>query len=205
MRTWPFQASEKPSFHGSEQGAQGGAVNPRSAAQPEGAEASTARVLGYAPRRAAQAGLTGGADRSSRLRSETKVERGEKAGPAVRLHLRTGRLFSGPAGTGSRPATRQSSKRSVPGGASRPIFALETPCETTPQEPRETRVKAGRYYDRTKDFHRRWRWRWQFLKRREKDARESRFNAYAWRTGFVPTKNAATDKYIPRRTCESTF
>jgi hypothetical protein len=51
-------------FINGEEGAQGGAVKLRSGAEPQGAEASTARFWVYAPGRAAQAGLTGGADRS---------------------------------------------------------------------------------------------------------------------------------------------
>jgi len=38
-----------------------------------GRESEHGAGLGYAPRRAAQAGLTGGAERSSRLRRETAV------------------------------------------------------------------------------------------------------------------------------------
>jgi hypothetical protein len=42
--------------------------------------------LGYAPRRAAQAGLTGGADRSGRLRLETNLKK-EDQPKAVPLNL----------------------------------------------------------------------------------------------------------------------
>jgi hypothetical protein len=50
--------TKKHSFHNWRgEGAQGGAVNLRSGAEPQGAEASTARFWLYAPRRAAQAGL----------------------------------------------------------------------------------------------------------------------------------------------------
>ena len=45
----------------------------RSGAEGRGSEHRA--VLGYAPRRAAQAGLTGGADRSLRLRRETNVRK----------------------------------------------------------------------------------------------------------------------------------
>ena len=51
-----------------------------------GAEASTAGFLGYAPRKAAQAGLTEGADRSARLRRETNVRK-EDQPKAVPLNL----------------------------------------------------------------------------------------------------------------------
>ena len=60
-----YRPIKKHSFHnwrGKER--KGGAVNLRSGAEPEGAEAITARFWVYAPRRAAQAGLTGGAERS---------------------------------------------------------------------------------------------------------------------------------------------
>src|SRR5580704_18036928 len=56
----------------------------RSGAYERGSEHGA--VLGYAPRRAAQAGLTGGADRSGRLRRETNVRK-EDQPKAVPLNL----------------------------------------------------------------------------------------------------------------------
>lgn len=56
----------------------------RSGAEGRGSEHGA--VLGYAPRRAAQAGLTGGADRSGRLRREANVRK-EDQPKAVPLNL----------------------------------------------------------------------------------------------------------------------
>jgi len=54
----PLQANKKHSFHNWRVKERRAALS-ISEAEPKGAEASTARFLGYAPRRAAQAGFTG--------------------------------------------------------------------------------------------------------------------------------------------------
>ena len=51
-------------FINGEGGAEGGAVNLRSEAEPKGAGSEHGAILLYAPSRAAQAGFTEGADRS---------------------------------------------------------------------------------------------------------------------------------------------
>ena len=74
------------------EGAQRGAVNLRSGAEPKGRGSEHGALLGYAPRRAAQAGLTEGADRSARLRLETNVRK-EDQPKAVPLSLVTQRIW----------------------------------------------------------------------------------------------------------------
>ena len=72
-RIWPLQANKKHSFHSWRRWSVGRCCQSpeRSGAGGRGSEHGAGLL--YAPRRAAQAGLTGGADRSSRLRRGTNV------------------------------------------------------------------------------------------------------------------------------------
>ena len=82
---WPLQANKKHSFH-NWRGKECREALSISGAYGRGSEHGA--VLGYAPRRAAQAGLTEGADRSARLRLETNV-RNDDQPKAVPLSLVT--------------------------------------------------------------------------------------------------------------------
>src|SRR5260370_13615119 len=72
----PLQANKKHSFHNWRGKERREALSISGAERsPEGRGSEHGAVLGYAARRAAQAGLTGGADRSGRLRRETNVRK----------------------------------------------------------------------------------------------------------------------------------
>jgi len=66
-----LQANKKHSFHSWRKLSEGRRCQSPKRSGAEGRGSEHGAGLGYAPRRAAQAGLTGGADRSGRLRRET--------------------------------------------------------------------------------------------------------------------------------------
>jgi hypothetical protein len=83
----PLQANKKHSFHNWRGKERREALSISGAERsPEGRGSEHGALLVYEPRGAAQAGLTGGADRSSRLRRETNVRK-EDQPKAVRLNL----------------------------------------------------------------------------------------------------------------------
>ena len=83
----PLQANKKHSFHNWRGKERREALSiPGAERSPEGRGSEHGALLVYAPRGAAQAGLTGGADRSSRLRRETNVRK-EDQPKAVPLNL----------------------------------------------------------------------------------------------------------------------
>ena len=72
----PLQANKKHSFHNWRGKERREALSISGAKRsPEGRGSEHGALLVYAPRGAAQAGLTGGADRSGRLRRETNVRK----------------------------------------------------------------------------------------------------------------------------------
>jgi hypothetical protein len=79
-----LQANKKHSFH-NWRGKERREALSISGAEPKGRGSEHGAVLGYVPRRAAQAGLTEGADRSARLRRETNVRKEDK--PKAVPHL----------------------------------------------------------------------------------------------------------------------
>ena len=75
----PLQANKKHSFHNWRGKERREALSiPGAERSPEGRGSEHGALLVYEPRGAAQAGLTGGADRSSRLRRETNVRKEEQ-------------------------------------------------------------------------------------------------------------------------------
>jgi hypothetical protein len=79
----PLQANKKHSFHKWRGKERREALSISGAERSRRARKRARRGFGYAPRRAAQAGLTGGADWSGRLRRETNVRKEDqpKAAP----------------------------------------------------------------------------------------------------------------------------